>query len=165
MLYNTIFDLLMMSTQCSKHVEAYNKTYYKRRFCALSWLIAKIILRCTVSKTSKPPFWYAGFHRSLFRYTIPLIVITSSCTSRPILKCIKTVNVCRDSSVGIATRYGLDGSGIEPRWGSRFCAPVQTVPGAHPASCTMDTGSFPGVKRPGYGVDHPPHLVPRLRKK
>jgi len=25
----------------------------KRRFCALSWLIAKIILRCTVSKTSK----------------------------------------------------------------------------------------------------------------
>ena len=28
-------------------------TYYKRRFCALSWLIAKIILRCTVSKTSK----------------------------------------------------------------------------------------------------------------
>ena len=28
-------------------------TYYKRRICALSWLIAKIILRCTVSKTSK----------------------------------------------------------------------------------------------------------------
>jgi len=27
--------------------------FYKRRFCALSWLIAKIILKCTVSKTSK----------------------------------------------------------------------------------------------------------------
>jgi hypothetical protein len=24
--------------------------------------------------------------------------------------------------------------------------PVQTGPGAHPASCTMGTGSFPGVK-------------------
>jgi len=30
--------------------------------------------------------------------------------------------------------------------GSRFSAPVQTGPGAHPASCTMGTGSFPGVK-------------------
>jgi len=27
--------------------------YYKTRICALSWLITKIILRCTVSKTSK----------------------------------------------------------------------------------------------------------------
>ena len=27
--------------------------YYKSRFCALSWLISKIILRCMVSKTSK----------------------------------------------------------------------------------------------------------------
>ena len=61
-----------------------------------------------------------------------------------------------DSSVGIATRYGLDGPGIESRWGARFSTPVQTGPGAHPASCTMGTGSFPGVKRPGRGVDHPP---------
>jgi hypothetical protein len=40
--------------------------------------------------------------------------------------------------------------------GSRFFAYVQTGPGAHPASCTMGTGSFPGVKRPGRGADHPP---------
>jgi hypothetical protein len=65
------------------------------------------------------------------------------------------------SSVGIATRYGLDGPGIEFRWGARFSAPVQTGPGAHLASCTMSTGSFPGVKY-GRGVlliTHP-HLVP-----
>jgi hypothetical protein len=36
--------------------------------------------------------------------------------------------------------------------GARFSAPVQTGPGAHPASCTMGTGAFPGVKRPGRGV-------------
>jgi hypothetical protein len=48
------------------------------------------------------------------------------------------------SSVGIATGYGLDGPGIESRWGARFSAPVQTGPGAHPASYTMGTGSFPG---------------------
>jgi hypothetical protein len=64
-------------------------------------------------------------------------------------------DVGRDSSVGIATRYGLNGPGIESRWGARFSAPVQTGPGAHPASCTMGTGSLPGVKRPGRGVDHP----------
>jgi hypothetical protein len=40
--------------------------------------------------------------------------------------------------------------GIESRWGARFTAPVQAGPGAHPASCTMDTGSFPGSK---YGRD------------
>ena len=40
--------------------------------------------------------------------------------------------------------------------GARFSATVQTGPGAHPASCTMGTGTFPGVKRPGRGVDHPP---------
>jgi len=32
----------------------------------------------------------------------------------------------RDSSVGIATRYGLDGLGIESRWGASFSAPIQT---------------------------------------
>ena len=62
----------------------------------------------------------------------------------------------RDSSVGIATRYGLDGPGIESQWGARFSAPVQTGPGAHPASYTMGTGSFLGVKQPGRGVDPPP---------
>jgi hypothetical protein len=58
-------------------------------------------------------------------------------------------------SVDIATRYGLDGPGIESRWGVKFSAPVQTGPGAYLASYTMGTGSFPGVKRPGRVVDHP----------
>ena len=40
--------------------------------------------------------------------------------------------------------------------GARFSPPVQTGPGVFPASCTMGTGSFPGVKRPGRGTDHPP---------
>jgi hypothetical protein len=48
--------------------------------------------------------------------------------------------------VGIATVYGLDGPGIESRWGARYSSPVQTGPGAHLASCTMGTGSFPRVK-------------------
>jgi len=54
------------------------------------------------------------------------------------------------SSVGVATYYGLDGPGIESRLGRDFW-PFQAGPGFHPASCTMDTGSFPGVKC-GRGV-------------
>ena len=54
------------------------------------------------------------------------------------------------SSVRIATDYGLDGPGIESLRRRDF-PPVQTDPGAQPASCTMGTRSFPGVKC-GRGV-------------
>jgi len=37
--------------------------------------------------------------------------------------------VGRHSSVGVATCYGMDGPGIESRWGARFSTPVQTGPG------------------------------------
>ena len=57
----------------------------------------------------------------------------------------------RDRSVGIATRYELDGLGIESQWGRDFQHPSRPARGP-----TMGTGSFPGVKWPGRGVDHPP---------
>ena len=72
----------------------------------------------------------------------------------------------RDSPARIATRYGLKGPGIESRGGgARFFTPVQTGPGAHPAYYTMGTGSFPWVKRTGRGVDHQPHLAPRVKEE
>ena len=60
------------------------------------------------------------------------------------------------SSVGIATGYGAGRSGDRIPVGARFSAPLQTGPGAHPASCTMGTGVFPGVKRPGRDADPSP---------
>ena len=68
------------------------------------------------------------------------------------------------SSDGIATDCGLDGPGIKSRWGRDF-PPIQTGPGAHPASCTMGTRSFPGVKsgRDVLLTTHP-LLVPRSWK-
>jgi len=45
---------------------------------------------------------------------------------------------------------------------ARFSAPFQNDPPTHPASYSMATGFYKGVKRPGSGVDHPPHLAPRL---
>ena len=67
-------------------------------------------------------------------------------------------------TVGIATDYWLtERSGVESRWGRDF-PPVQTSPGAHPASCKMGTGSFPRVKC-GRGVLLTTHLlVPRSWK-
>ena len=61
------------------------------------------------------------------------------------------------SWVGIATRYRLDGPGIESRLEARFSVPVQIGPGDHIASymSTIGTWSFPGVKRPRSGVDRP----------
>jgi hypothetical protein len=75
------------------------------------------------------------------------------------------LNGGRDSSVGVATGYGLDGPGIESRWGARFSPHVQTGAGGHPASCTMGTGSFPGVKRPESGADHPPPSSDEVKKE
>ena len=60
-----------------------------------------------------------------------------------------------------AARFG-DGIPV----GARFSSPVQTGPEAHPPSCTMGTGSFPGVKS-GRGVTltSQPFLVPLVLKE
>ena len=56
---------------------------------------------------------------------------------------ISLLEVDRNNSVGIATRYVLDGPRIDSRrGGARFSAPAQTDPGAHPASCTCVPGLF-----------------------
>jgi len=67
--------------------------------------------------------------------------------------------VGRDSSIGIATAYG-----DQIPVGARFSASVQTGPEPHPASCTIGTGSFLGV-RCGWGMTQIPHplLVPRSK--
>jgi hypothetical protein len=66
----------------------------------------------------------------------------------------------RDSSVGIATGYGLDdqgGGSSRPGRVKKFSLLhiVQTGSGVQPASYKMGTGSsFPGVKRQGREADH-----------
>jgi hypothetical protein len=54
--------------------------------------------------------------------------------------------------------------------GATFSPPVQTGPGAYPASYKWVPGlswggGGNGVKWSGRGVDHPPHLAPRLKKE
>jgi hypothetical protein len=76
-----------------------------------------------------------------------------------------SVYVGRCSSVGIATRYGLGGPGIESRWGRDFSAPVQTRPGVHPVPHNRYRVTFTVVRRPKRGVEHPPHLAARSKKE
>ena len=62
----------------------------------------------------------------------------------------------RDSSVGIATRYGLHG-------------PRDRIPGGGEIFWARPKNGYrvfiPGAQRPGGGVDHPPYLAQRLKKE
>jgi hypothetical protein len=72
--------------------------------------------------------------------------------------------VGRHSSVGIVTRYGLDGPGIESRWGGRdFLNPSRPALGPTQPPVQWGPGFFPGVKVVG-GVElaTPPPLALRL---
>ena len=91
----------------------------------------------------------------IFQLTVSVISATD----------INKWEVVRGSSVGTAARYGLDGRGSNPGRGARFSTPAQSGRRAHPASCTMGTGSLPGLKRPGRGVDHPPSSSAEVKRK
>ena len=61
----------------------------------------------------------------------------------------------RNSAVGTATRYGLDGPGIESRWGARFSTPIQTGPGVYPVLWVL--GIYRG--KSGRGVALTTHTI------
>jgi hypothetical protein len=83
---------------------------------------------------------------------------------RRILKSRTVCNCCNywqnggsNNSVGTATDCGLDGPGIESRWGRDFSRP--------PSLLYNGNRVFPGDKvRPGRDADHSPLPVPRSRK-
>ena len=77
---------------------------------------------------------------------------------------MKCKNVGQDSAVGTTTHYGVDGPGIEYPWGEIFCTRSDWFWGA-PSLLYNGYRVFPGVKRPGHGVDHTPHLASRLKKE
>ena len=56
------------------------------------------------------------------------------------------VCLCRNSSVGIATRYGMDGPGIDSRWGRDFPHPCTPALGPTHPSVRRVTSQFPASK-------------------
>jgi hypothetical protein len=55
----------------------------------------------------------------------------------------------RESSVGIATGYGLDGPGIESRWGRDFPNTSKQALGPTQSPIQWESGLFPGGKAAG----------------
>jgi hypothetical protein len=90
----------------------------------------------------------------------------ANCTQYIKLRLLKRAN---KSATEFGSRYSdslrAGRSGDRIPVGARFSATIQTDPGAHPASCTMGTESFPGVKRPGRGVDHPPSSSAQVKER
>ena len=70
----------------------------------------------------------------------------------------------QDSSVGIATRYGLEGPGIESRRKEVFCSLYR--PALGPTQPPIQWYRvIPGVKRPKCGVNHPPLSTLKVKER
>ena len=94
---------------------------------------------------------------------IPLLLVQPATKRRCLKESSNFLNLMvahKGLRLGYLSRYSdslrAGRSGDRITVGARFSAPVQTGPRAHPASSTMSTGSFPGVKPPGRGADPPP---------
>jgi len=70
----------------------------------------------------------------------------------------------RDSVVGIATRYGLDGSGIKSLWGAKFSHASGPALGFTQPPI-IGYRVFPRVKRPGRGGYHPPTYAAEVKER
>ena len=79
---------------------------------------------------------------------------------RPTFLSAPSLCMGRDSDL---LRAGRSGDRIPVE--ARLSEPFQTGPGAYPASYTMGTGSFPGVKRPERGVDHSPPSSAEVKER
>jgi hypothetical protein len=70
----------------------------------------------------------------------------------------------RDSAVGIATRYGLEGPGIESRWERDFPHPSRPALGRTQPAIQWVPGLYPRGRGRGVALTTHPHLAPRLKK-
>ena len=77
-----------------------------------------------------------------------LSFISKGKTVSVFIKC-HAINGGPGSSVGIATGYGRGSPGIESQWRRDFRHLSISGPGTHPASCTIGSRSFPGIKSAG----------------
>jgi hypothetical protein len=83
------------------------------------------------------------------RHNLKISLQRHACNSNTNKIHTKICRVGRDTVVGIATRHGLDGPGIESLWGRDFPHPVQNRPGAHQPPLQRESNLFPSGKAAG----------------
>jgi hypothetical protein len=74
------------------------------------------------------------------------------------------IELGRNSVDCMGTNYVVDCSGIESRWGGNISHPSRPTLGNTQPSYTTGMGSFPEVKRPGRGPDHPPPFSAEVKE-
>ena len=95
----------------------------------------------------------------IMKYVLPWFPYFPSCPNLKYTMSFVSVFVLLvgwDSTVGIATRYGLDDPVIESWWGQNFLHPFRLVLGLTQPPVWWVPDLFPRVKRPGRSVDHLP---------
>jgi hypothetical protein len=70
-----------------------------------------------------------------------------------------------DNVVGLATCHGLDGLGIEYRWGQGVMHPTRPVLGPTQPPVQWASDHFPGDKRPGSGFGHSPSSSAEVKER
>jgi hypothetical protein len=91
---------------------------------------------------------------------VPVNIITPLILSTQIIILYPLISSCRYSDSLRYVRSG-DRIPIAARFSSHFLA----GPGPTQPPVQWGTGSFPGVKQSGRGVEHPPHIAPRLKEE
>ena len=80
-----------------------------------------------------------------------------------VFHCYNTCRVDRDSKVGIVTCYGVEGPGTESWRRAKFSTDQSWgSPSLQSNGCQT---SFPGIKQPWRGVDHPPPSRAKVRER
>ena len=165
LLIHNRFFLMFAIPKCLAHIWIYNVSVKQNTiiFNKLFYYLGQHV--STLIESRSGPFKIHILNNVKMHCGIPnanILDTTIYCTG--ILYIVITRMCGPGSSVGIAYWLRAGRSGIVSWWGRDF-PPVQTGPGAHPAYCTMGTGSFPGVKC-GRGVLLTTHplLVPRSWK-
>ena len=109
------------------------------------------------------------FSQTFVFFVLPILEILSICS--PVNMRDHVLHPCetKDLTAFLCSRYsdslwvGRSGDRIPVK--ARFSALVQAGPGAQPSYHTIGTGSFPGVKRPGPGVDHRPQSSAEFKER
>jgi hypothetical protein len=92
-------------------------------------------------------------------FTITIDVLSAVCVYSLVRRfaTVRPMHVGRDSFIGIATRYGVDGPEIESQWERDFPHWPRPTPRGPPSSLYSGYRVFfPGIKRLWCGVNHPP---------